>query len=124
MTVFEALTDVLLSWVPIYYELKFVLLCWLIFFSGADILYRNVHLVFSFCHRMLVKLGLLEEEEEEEWDEEDCPIPSLTTSGTRGVRCRVSPNSRVSNISPTNSGFGELLNCCIFGSAPSRGGWM
>ena len=33
-TVFESLSDVLLSWLPIYFELKFGFLCWLIFCSG------------------------------------------------------------------------------------------
>ena len=70
-TVFEAMTDVLLSWLPSYYEMKFIFLCWLIFFNGADILYRKVHSLFSFLRSLLVKLGLIEDEEEEEWDEED-----------------------------------------------------
>ena len=69
--VFEAMTDVLLSWLPSYFEMKFVFLCWLIFFNGADILYRKVHNVFDFFHSVLVRFGLIEEEEEEEWDEED-----------------------------------------------------
>ena len=42
--VFEAMTDVLLSWLPSYFEMKFVFLCWLVFFQGADVLYRKVRI--------------------------------------------------------------------------------
>jgi hypothetical protein len=69
--VFEAMTDVLLSWLPTYYEMKFVFLCWLIFFNGADIMYRKVHACFDLVHKLMVKLGLIVKEEMEEWDEED-----------------------------------------------------
>ena len=70
-TVFEAMTDVLLSWVPSYFEIKFGFLCWLVFCNGADVLYRKVHSLFHYIFLLLVKLGICEEEEEEEWDEED-----------------------------------------------------
>jgi hypothetical protein len=48
-----------------------VFLCWLIFWSGADIMYRKVHACFKLVHSLFVKLGLIVKREEEEWDEED-----------------------------------------------------
>ena len=48
-----------------------VFLCWLIFCSGADIMYRKVHACFKLVHSLFVKLGLIVKREEEEWDEED-----------------------------------------------------
>ena len=54
-----------------YYEMKMVFLSWLIFFSGADIMYRKVHACFKLVHSLFVKLRLIVEEEEEEWDEKE-----------------------------------------------------
>ena len=45
-----------------------VFLCWLIFWSGADIMYRKVHACFKLVHSLFVKLGLIVKREEEEWD--------------------------------------------------------
>jgi hypothetical protein len=59
MTVFESVSDVLLSWIPTYYEIKLVFVAWLGLFNGADKLYRNVHDIFVFSKRKLVKLGLI-----------------------------------------------------------------
>ena len=57
LTAFESLTDVLLWWLPIYFEMKFLLLIWLIFFKGADILYRKVHSMFQAGNRLLVQIS-------------------------------------------------------------------
>ena len=42
-TVFEAVTDVLLSWMPSYFEAKLAFLCCLVFWNGVDVLYHKVH---------------------------------------------------------------------------------
>ncbi|EKX46265.1 hypothetical protein GUITHDRAFT_107876 [Guillardia theta CCMP2712] len=71
LNVIENMTDVLLSWIPSYYEAKFVLLAWLIFFEGADILYRRVHSLFEVIHALLVRLHVIPEVVYEEWNEEE-----------------------------------------------------
>ena len=70
-TVFEAIADVLLSWMPSYFEAKFVFLCWLVFRNGAEKLYRKVHQLADWAHVLLQKIGICNEEHQEEWDEED-----------------------------------------------------
>jgi len=77
LTAFESLTDVLLSWLPIYFEMKFLFLIWLIFFKGADILYRKVHSMFQAGNRLLIQYKILEEKVQQEWSEEDylCELP-------------------------------------------------
>lgn len=59
LTVFESVSDVLLSWIPTYYEIKLVFIVWLGLFNGADHLYRNVHDIFVYSRRKMVKLGLI-----------------------------------------------------------------
>ena len=50
---FERFTDVLLSRLPRYYEAKFCLIVWLMFWQGADKLYRVVRKGLKKCSRTL-----------------------------------------------------------------------
>jgi len=50
---------VFLSWIPQYYEFKLAFLIYLVFFEGADRLYRSVHQLFKNGYKVAVKLGYL-----------------------------------------------------------------
>ena len=76
MTVFESVSDVLLSWMPSYYETKLVLLSWLVLCHGSDWLYRTVHSLFKKLMGVMRRVGIIARDESVEWDEE-CWLETL-----------------------------------------------
>ena len=79
--------QVFLSWMPYYYEFKLSFMIWLVFFDGADRLYRFVHTYFRKAYTLATKIGILKVSEMVEWDEED--FLDTLHPGVAQVTCHV-----------------------------------